>query len=190
MTVDYQVTPVLLEEITMEYLALRPRPHFLRRFGLPILLATVCACQAIGTKPEFVIGDRAYPEVALAINMILSAAGGFGVGLAVTLLARRVLRRRVVAAQARKGQAWDPGTRTFSWDETGISVASPIWRHEWKWIAVDDIREGRIGLYFIWKGHLLCSVPKHVLPAEGQAENLRVMLRRKTPPPLPNREPD
>ena len=170
----------------MEFLALKPRPGFFKRFRFAFLLGFCFACLAAAGTHKLVVMDQEYPTIALVSDMILAAVVGFGIGWLGIILARGRIRS-VVASQVRTGAAAAFGTRTFSWDETGVSIVSPVWCYEWKWTAVDAVWDGPVGLHFIWRGQLLFSVPKRVLPADAQPERLREMFRRLSPPMLPNK---
>jgi hypothetical protein len=188
MKLDYQVRPALSEQMAMEFLALRPRPSFFKRFLIPFLLAICFASLTVFCVPNLVqlriMGQEARKDECI-LRFVIGAVIGFAVGRSV-MLARREFIKIVCLQRIRTGAAAGFPERTFSWDETGVCIASPVWRYEWKWSAVDAIWEGAVGVHFIWKGELRFSIPKHALPADVKPENLRETLRRFSPPMLPN----
>jgi hypothetical protein len=187
MTLDYQVTRTVSEKMALEFLALRPRPSIFKRLLIPTLLAFCFACLAAICVPNLVhlsiMGQEA-PYGELILRFSIGALIGSAVAR-IVIVTRREYIKTVCLERIRTAAAAGFAERTFSWDETGVSITSPVWRYEWRWSAIDAIWEGAVGVYFIWKGELRFTVPKHVLPPDVKPENLRETLRRFSPPMLP-----
>ena len=169
--------------MALEYLSLRTRPSFYKRIQLPIFFGLfVAILTARGCHSTIETFGKEDPTAEILTNVI----GGFLVGLALGLLGHYLAKlrvREIYLARVKTAPNAAFPSRTFSWDETGVGIASPLWRFEWIWPAVDDIWEGAIAIHFVWKGELLFSVPKSALPAEAHPEKLRVMMRNYSPKP-------
>ena len=166
MKVEYQSTPSMAEEILFEYFS-RSR----RNYRIMIIYAIFGALLLAALYPE-----ETQIQINHTLGVCLFGAIGTASGLCVALFSR-FRARASIASKARAFPHNYFGPCTFSWDDTGIALASPLTSHQYSWQLVDDFLVQKVGVHFICRGNRLFSVPKSALTSQN-LDDLRAIRER------------
>src|SRR5579862_7964072 len=131
MKVEFRTSPLMSEELFSEYLRLKPPPTLFKRFRFPMFCAVFFAVIASPGQSHMEIVGQEYPKLSILFDAILFGGIGFSIGMIIKMINKGRVPKQI-AKQIGTSPAVNFPQRTFSWDASGVAIASPVSHHEWK----------------------------------------------------------
>jgi hypothetical protein len=166
--IEYKVSPELAEQLALDQLALSNPKLRQVRLKLGLACAIIFSMIFLGKCPTDASKNS-------TITRIVAGITGFGAGFGVGFLAGSIIRSKLANRVTRQARAWQQkfGTeRTVSWDSEALMISTPAMQTKLHWTVMDEILNGKIGIYGISDGRAVFQIPKSALPPTRTAGEL------------------